>query len=354
MYTLTPEHHNAITKAVAWYKTKVQIFKIFGPAGSGKTTLAKMIVEQLGCTCAYAALSGKAAYRLRTSGCPGANTIHYFIYRLISEEGQPPRFILNTNSMLRHVDLLIIDEVSMLNQDTFRDLCSIAKKIIVLGDPFQLPPPRGLPAVTQNPDVLLTEIHRQALESPVLRLATYIRLNKRYPADMQFISEREAEGRTDDYDMTLVGTNNVRQKLNSLYRSEKDYPHDALVAGEKLICIRNDRKFGIFNGSMWKANYVRGKSLIVEDLDNSEAPPINMTFDDRVLFEKGTPDSYEYFGVRPAFFHFGYHITTHKAQGSEWDNILIYDESGKFREDRWRWLYTAITRASKSCTVVRL
>ena len=51
-------------------------------------------------------------------------------------------------------------------------------------------------------------------------------------------------------------------------------------------------------------------------------------------------------------FDYGYALTVHKAQGSQWDDVIVFDESWAFREHRHRWLYTAITRASQRLTVV--
>ena len=51
-------------------------------------------------------------------------------------------------------------------------------------------------------------------------------------------------------------------------------------------------------------------------------------------------------------FTFGYCLTVHKAQGSQWDNVYLFDESFVFREDRRRWLYTGVTRAAEKVTVV--
>ena len=51
-------------------------------------------------------------------------------------------------------------------------------------------------------------------------------------------------------------------------------------------------------------------------------------------------------------FTYGYALTTHKAQGSQWDNVTLFDESYAFREHRDRWLYTALTRAAERVTVV--
>jgi exodeoxyribonuclease V len=51
-------------------------------------------------------------------------------------------------------------------------------------------------------------------------------------------------------------------------------------------------------------------------------------------------------------FDFGYVLTVHKAQGSQWDDVVLFDESGAFSENRDRWLYTGVTRAAKRLTVV--
>jgi len=52
-------------------------------------------------------------------------------------------------------------------------------------------------------------------------------------------------------------------------------------------------------------------------------------------------------------FDFGYALTVHKSQGSQWDNVVLFDESGAFREHRNRWLYTGITRAAEKLTIVK-
>ncbi|HEY2136868.1 MAG TPA: ATP-binding domain-containing protein, partial [Xanthobacteraceae bacterium] len=51
-------------------------------------------------------------------------------------------------------------------------------------------------------------------------------------------------------------------------------------------------------------------------------------------------------------FDFGYVLTVHKAQGSQWDDVVLFDESFAFTDSRDRWLYTGITRAAKRLTVV--
>ena len=51
-------------------------------------------------------------------------------------------------------------------------------------------------------------------------------------------------------------------------------------------------------------------------------------------------------------FDFGYVLTVHKAQGSQWDDVVLFDESFAFPDSRERWLYTGVTRAAKRLTVV--
>ena len=51
-------------------------------------------------------------------------------------------------------------------------------------------------------------------------------------------------------------------------------------------------------------------------------------------------------------FYWGWIISCHKSQGSQWDNVYVVDESHVFRENKNKWLYTAITRAANSVTIV--
>ena len=56
----------------------------------------------------------------------------------------------------------------------------------------------------------------------------------------------------------------------------------------------------------------------------------------------------------PYEFTYGYAITTHRAQGSEWSKVLVVEEKFPFnKEEHARWLYTACTRASSKLVLVR-
>src|SRR4249920_494974 len=86
--TVFSPHQDAALQAVAdWLKAKPghgstpQIFRLFGYAGTGKTTLAKHIAEAVDGKVLFAAFTGKAALVMRSKGCPSASTIHSLIYR---------------------------------------------------------------------------------------------------------------------------------------------------------------------------------------------------------------------------------------------------------------------------------
>ena len=233
--TLSETQGRAIAAIRDWYETRrhdQQIFRLFGYAGSGKTTITAMAIEALGLEAMtpgglggvlFAAFTGKAALVMTRKGTP-AQTIHSLIYRVseatpeeiarvteelaalerdlprmgVAERGfaeaqivqlklrldhiHEPQFVLNPQSDLRDADLLVLDEVSMVGRKMADDLLAFGKPILVLGDPGQLPPVKDTGFFTEaEPDVMLTEIHRQAADSPILRLATLARRGSGHP-----------------------------------------------------------------------------------------------------------------------------------------------------------------------------
>ena len=51
---------------------------------------------------------------------------------------------------------------------------------------------------------------------------------------------------------------------------------------------------------------------------------------------------------------FGWAITGHKSQGSQWENVIVWDDGlGRTEADRRRWLYTVITRAEQGLVILR-
>ncbi len=157
-----------------------QVFRLFGYAGTGKTTLARHIAGDVEGEVQFAAFTGKAALVLRSKGCGEARTIHSMIYRPKDLDSDEPSFVLNEDSPASKASLIVIDECSMVDEDLGRDLLSFGKKVLVLGDPAQLPPVKGGGFFTeQQPDVMLTEVHRQAAGNPIIKLSMQVRAGER-------------------------------------------------------------------------------------------------------------------------------------------------------------------------------
>src|SRR6187455_2926269 len=186
MPQFTPHQQQALTVVAEWLKSKPgsngtpQVFRLFGYAGTGKTTLARHIAEDTDGDVKFAAFTGKAASVMRGKGCGGASTIHSLIYRARESGEETPSFDLWDEAPASKADLIIIDECSMVDAELGRDLLSFDVPVLVLGDPAQLPPIQAGASsggffTEAEPDVMLTEVHRQAQDNPIVRLSMDIR-----------------------------------------------------------------------------------------------------------------------------------------------------------------------------------
>lgn len=361
----SPNQNDALKRVNRWFHNDTKenpIFRVFGYAGTGKTSIAKYFAEMIDGEVLYAAFTGKAALAMSKAGCHGASTIHSMIYTpKVDKRSGDVTFILNRGSDLRSASLLIIDECSMVNSEMAYDLLSFKVPILVLGDPAQLPPVAGAGFFTEvKPDVMLTEIHRQAGDNPIIRLATDVR-NRKVPSygkygDSSIVNEILLSDLT-AHDQILVGRNATRTRLNTKIRKILGFEGDMPKINDKLICLKNDKELGIFNGGMFTMQgYNRTKlkgtnfsHLFLESddfADRSVNVKVHKGFFDgdyNLPPQKNLSGSHQ--------FDYGYAITTHKSQGSQWDSVLVYDESGCFRDEKYRWLYTAITRAAESVKV---
>ncbi len=355
---------NALKEIEHWFKFDTKhkrIFRLFGYAGTGKTTLAKYIAEMLGVEVRFAAYTGKAALMLIKKGCHGASTIHSLIYKCTEDENGIVSFLLNSKLIGdQSVKLIIIDECSMVDEEMGKDLLSFNIPILVLGDPAQLPPIEGAGFFTvQTPDVLLTEIHRQAKDNPIIYLATLVREGNKLKigkyGDSEVLSSLNFEHCL-SVDQVIVGRNATRNKINNRFRKTFGYENIFPHINEKMICLKNNRRRNVFNGGIYKVldtPSTRKKDfihLVVNSEDFEDKPrlvPIHKKF-----FDESYPlpdwrilrDSTE--------FDYGYAITCHKSQGSQWNTTLINDESWCFRDMAKRWLYTAITRSAENTKIV--
>lgn len=372
----SPQQDEALKAVSRWLKDgRTPVFRLFGYAGTGKTTLARYFAEHVDGEVLFAAFTGKAAQVLRARGAKNARTIHSLIYRPKGEEevsdeetGKTtvsPLFSINRQSPLAQAALIVIDECSMVDEALGRDLMSFGTPILVLGDPGQLPPISGGGFFTeQEPDILLTEIHRQARDNPIIDLAMQVRegneiMHGDYGA-AQVIGKNEVDrDMVLEADQVLVGTNRTRRRYNQRLRELKGFTQAFPQAGDKLVCLRNDPAKALLNGSLWqvmtssKETVKPGINLLVrpedDDMDRGSAKIklLKSVFDD--------PDLEVPWQTKKRYddFDYGYALTVHKAQGSQWNSVVLFDESYAFRETRERWLYTAITRAAERLVIVR-
>ncbi len=297
------------------------------------------------------------------------------------DDAHKPRFVLNEQSAVRDAKLIVLDGVSMVGHDMARDLLAFGRPILVLGDPGQLPPIDGQGAFTEaEPDVMLTEIHRQAGDSAVIRLATMAREGRPIPygAHDTFVWKMRRSDVAPEQMLrggqVICGRNATRLQLNNAMKRaagfERVYPTGEIRDGtpEKIICLKNRNDLGIVNGMFLTLGDVRDENELsfcatirTEDGDivgGSEDRPerhylYKGYFDDHVAEDRGRHrrDHYKKRGLIEAVW--GWAVTCHKSQGSQWGNVLVYDDGlGRTPEDRARWLCTAITRAEQGLVIL--
>lgn len=286
-----------------------------------------------------------------------------------------PRFGLNPDSDLNTAKLLVVDEVSMVGPEMAADILSFGKPVLVLGDPGQLPPLKGEGFFTEaKPDVFLTQIHRQVAESPIIHLATMARQGDFIPygsfgdavwkmSKRQVSPEMLLAGSRDG--QVICGRHASRRELNNAMRAAAGfdlYSADGAEGG-KVICLKNKNDIGLINGMFLELSDIEEIDDIrfraVVKTEDGEYPagndrrgkPIKLQiysghFKDHVAFDKDRHDR-DWKAKRNLIeADFGYAITCHKAQGSGWENVIVWDDHlSRTEDDRRRWLYTACTRA---------
>lgn len=448
MTNLSPGQRAGIEKIQRWYESEpLEPFRLFGPAGTGKTTMAREIPRALGLDqVVYGTYTGKAAHVLRSKGCEPASTIHSAIYcitantkareqlgaareelgqmqalmALIHKERESDPImagamlvdagwsdmlelggaidetqeeIAELKKVIRRpnwefdpfndwtgADLIVLDEVSMVDVKLATDVERCGVPILVLGDPAQLPPIEGGGYYTEAiPDHLLTEVHRQALESPVLALATAIRETRgtdlspladaRVPVSLRHAME---------HDQILCWSNPRRWKIIDAIRHALGRPPGHPVTGDRIMCLTNSRDLGVFNGQQF--DVVSGPPAGTDWYDAPDSPGPVLTLRDDEGHERVIPcladgflgraqqDAAKSSGAggkgRWMLATFAQAITVHKAQGSEWASVYVVDDTPGMiamearrtsatvahRQAR-RWAYTAVSRASETVTV---
>lgn len=365
-----PQQAAALDSVADWLADRrgPQVYRLFGWAGTGKTTLAKHFVEASGVNALYGAFTGKAALVLRKKGCTDASTLHSLIYKAQEDKDTGKvTFAINPESPLSMASLLVVDEVSMVDEALGQDALSFGCRVLVLGDPFQLPPVGGSGFFTaQDPDFMLTEIHRQAEDNPIIRMSMDVREGRGLtPGGYgdSAVLRRVDVGQDDmralvmDTDQIICGRNQTRKTFNTRMRALHGVKSETPTPGERLICLRNNRNKGLLNGGMWTVRSATRPTalgrvrMVVDSIDEPDMQGIDV--ETPVEFFRGTEAELDWREKKKIDeFTYGYAITCHKSQGSAWPNVVVFDESAAFRDDANQWLYTAVTRAAEKVTVI--
>lgn len=359
---LSDEQLQAVELIKAWHKAKTKPdFRLGGYAGTGKTTIQKVVREQLdilGMHSAVCAFTGKAVNVLQRKGLEDATTIHALIYDCeIDKTGY--HFYLKS-TLLGKPKLIIVDEASMISTDLFNDLRSFNIPILFVGDPGQLEPVGDNPNLMSRTDFVLSKIHRQAESSPIIRFAS----ETRQGLQPQQRSETGLTIRSKvgfdiplaaTFDQVICAKNQTRRDINLRFRKFMQKPGDTLCPEDKIIILRNNMNYGIFNGMIMFVDLVLEKTSLYTAVNaHDETGKVFQNL--KIWNEPFVKDMTKETLVIPrsdnkslAYADWGYCVTCHKAQGSEWDKVLVWDEP-IWKQDQKRWRYTAITRAAKELT----
>ena len=386
----------ALDQLLKWYTDpeKKQSITLGGYAGTGKTTLIAIFRKEIAkpkkdkkdasfetsakkekkIKVAFCSYTGKAAqnlkFTLKESGVSVSgdtiSTIHGLIYNPIESSNGIITGWTKKEELER--DLIIVDEASMVDEAIWRDLLSYNIPIIAVGDHGQLPPISGKFNLMEKPEILLTEIHRQAKHNPIIMVSEFARKTGIVPPkqygdgvakylrsdpETQERSGELLEGYNKDT-MILCGYNSTRVKINQFIRASLGFERPTPSSGDRVICLRNNHEKRIYNGML-------GTIINIEKLDK-EWYQADIQMDDLKKPYSGLIYAPQ-FGAKTAInfskdrpkasqgdlFDFGYAITVHKAQGGQALRVIMFEERfPKMDNDMWRrWLYTGITRAQE-------
>ena len=391
---LTRKQEEGLALALEGYYNWEPYLCISGYAGSGKTTLVSHIIAALNLDpeeeVAYVAYTGKAAKVLSSKGNPNATTIHKLIYKAkLMPNG---KYLFSLRKQLeKPYKVIVVDEVSMVPKKMWEELLGFGAFVIACGDPGQLPPVSSTDAngILDKPHVFLDEIMRQAQDSEIIQLTMNIREGKPLAPfkgkDVNIVRKKDmVSGMLTWADQVLVGTNEARTNLNNQIRAMQGRGPEPEI-GDKVISLHNQwdtissTEAPLTNGSIGSLEAVKKSTFwLPPHIDNGKplqclVSSIKEDADDGIFFEipidytsikDGEPSlnprqeyqlkkSKRYNGPIPMPFAYGYAITCHKAQGSEWSKVTVLEERFPFdREEHKRWLYTACTRASEKLTLI--
>lgn len=388
---LTRKQEEGLRIAIDRYNHNEPYTVIAGYAGTGKSTLINFIIAALEVNpedeVAYITFTGKASEVLREKGCPNAMTVHKLLY--YSKQMPNGKFFYRPRpSLEKDYKVIVVDEVSMLPKDMWDLLLTHGIYVIACGDPFQIPPidKNQDNGILNNPHIFLDEVMRQAKESDIICLSMDIREGKKINPfkgnDTQVFNKKDlCDGMYFWADQILVSTNKSRHDINSYIRDDLGRGFEPEI-NDKVICLRNcwdtlseKQCDPLINGSIGTISAMHMESIdyiimgqkvtvpvLVTDLitSNDEYKNLHIDYTALTTGEKFFNPRQEYVIRKnkqnpelPIEFNFGYAITGHRAQGSQWNKVLVLEESFPFdRIEHARWLYTTVTRAAEKLTLI--
>ncbi|OGC45921.1 hypothetical protein A2V49_03980 [candidate division WWE3 bacterium RBG_19FT_COMBO_34_6] len=379
MIDLTKEQKNSINTLFEWYKNKNKNhLTLGGYAGTGKTTVISIfrkILFQLNpnirvSLCSYTGRATRVLEKtLKIAGSyytkDNISTIHSLIYSPIENANKEITAWRKKEDI--EYDLIIIDESSMVDYQIWADLVSFGIPIIAVGDHGQLPPIYGNFNLMESPDIKLNEIHRQNLGNPIIKLSElarkggYIKPGKYGTHALKYdLTDYDSKDILNHYlesfdknTFILTGFNSTRVELNKLIRNTYLFETEEPQVNDKVICLKNNHEKGIYNGMI---GYLKSINSFNDCWYTAEILFENNTFYSGLIYKPqfNQKSSLNFTDnrkklIKGDLIDFGYAMTVHKAQGSEADRVIIFEERSRHMDDlMWaRWLYTGITRAKK-------
>lgn len=385
---ITHEQKQVLGQLTAYYKQPDSYVTLGGYAGTGKTTLLavwRKILQKVNpkIRVAFCAYTGKASQvlakmlaDLRVVGeKDSVSTIHSLIYAPITDGGGQVTSWKRKSSLA--YDLIIVDEASMVDELLWQDLVAFQVPIVAVGDHGQLPPIGGKFHLMQRPDIVLETIHRQAAENPIINVSMMARTEgkipvgnydgkvrklHKYDGDSGLEVDEILQNWSADW-MVLVGYNVSRLRLNQQIREHKQFEGVQPKSGDRLLCLKNNWEKGIYNGMTGSLQRI----LPIQEEGIVHWYEVEIRMEDNGLLYEGRISAHQFHqpttldqvdGLKREMigdlFDFGYALTVHKAQGSQAEKVLLFEERNRhMNDDDWRrWLYTAVTRAEEKLVIV--
>ena len=385
---LSEDQEMALTKSLEWFKksrNKPSLLKIGGLAGTGKTTILDFFEKETqsqNINISFIAFMGIATVNMkkRATHHHPISTAHSFMYKaIVNEFNEITGWELKrmakdlqeyyedrANYLAYPSDLIVIDEASTIPEEMLNDLLSYNVPILAVGDHGQLPPPRGMFNLMENPDIQLEKIHRYA--GDLAHLALDIRNGKYLPhgriSDQIEILPNSQNHERLEYLYThpskdiliITGTNKDRTFLNKRileFLDPKNLREDIKTpnVGDRVICLKNNKRLGMYNG-------MRGT---VQSTHSAELSPIKnikleVEFDDShtvitdvarypFLDPKPMVPERDKWGDYGDLFDYSYALTGHKVQGMQAKSVIVSGTGFGNSALRRRWCYTAVTRS---------